>query len=55
MLKKDQHHEPLAIGKNKGNRFQIRLRAHKPLNTDQKQLLESNIIELQERGFPNAF
>ena len=55
ILKTDRHHEPLAVGKNKGNHFEIRLRKRERLPAELKSGLESKLKKSKESCFPNAF
>ena len=55
LLSSNWHTEPLAVGKNKGNLFEIRLRKRSALNNKQIQALEEKIEEVKKSGFPNVF
>ena len=55
LLSSSWHTEPLAVGKNKGNLFEIRLRKRSALDNKQIQTLEEKIEEVKKSGFPNAF
>lgn len=49
------HTEPLAVGKNKGNLFHIRLRNRSSLTPQQVTTLENEIEKIKKIWFPNAF
>ena len=49
------HDEPLAVGKNKGNHFEIRLRKREALPDKLKLELEAKLKQSRESWFPNAF
>lgn len=49
------HETPLAVGKNKGNRFKIRLRRREELPEEKKKLLEEQLEISKKIWFPNAF
>ena len=55
ILKSWRHDEPLAIGKNKGNLFEIRLRAKERLPNELKTNLETKLEQQKTNSFPNAF
>ncbi len=55
ILKTSRHYEPLAVGKNQGNHFEIRLRKREMLPTELKNELESKLEKSKESWFPNAF
>ncbi len=55
ILKSWRHDEPLAIGKNKGNQFEIRLRAKEKLPNELKTTLETKLEQYKTAPFPNAF
>ncbi len=55
LLESKFHHEPLAVGKNKGNHFRIRLRKQAPLPEYLKAILETQLEESRQIFFPNAF
>lgn len=55
LLSSSWHTEPLAVGKNKGNLFEIRLRKRSALDNKQIQTLEEKIEEIKKSGFPNSF
>lgn len=55
LLKFSFHDEPLAVGKNKGNHFRIRLRKRASLPEQLKTELEARLEVSREAFFPNAF
>ena len=55
LLSSSWHTEPLAVGKNKGNLFEIRLRKRSSLDNKQIQALGEKIEEIKKSGFPNTF
>lgn len=55
ILKTAWHNGPLAVGKNKGNHFEIRLRKREELPDEKKQTLELKLEKSKKIWFPNAF
>ncbi len=51
LLESKFHHEPLAVGKNKGNHFRIRLRKQTPLPEYLNAILESQLEESRQIFF----
>ena len=49
------HSEPLAVWKNAGNYFKIRLEAKKEITPETKEKIESNIQKILKNWFPNCF
>ena len=49
------HNEPLAVWKNAGNYFKIRLEAKKEITPEIKEKIESNIQKILKNWFPNCF
>jgi len=49
------HNEPLAVWKNTGNYFKIRLEAKKEITPEIKEKIESNIQKILKNWFPNCF
>ena len=49
------HNEPLAVWKNAGNYFKIRLEAKKEIAPEIKEKIESNIQKILKNWFPNCF
>jgi tRNA pseudouridine13 synthase len=49
------HSEPLAVWKNAGNYFKIRLEAKKEITPEIKEKIESNIQKILKNWFPNCF
>jgi tRNA(Glu) U13 pseudouridine synthase TruD len=49
------HNEPLAVWKNAGNYFKIRLEAKKEITPETKEKIESNIQKILKNWFPNCF
>ena len=49
------HNEPLAVWKNTGNYFKIRLEAKKEITPEIKDKIESNIEKTLKNWFPNCF
>ena len=49
------HNEPLAVWKNAGNYFKIRLEAKKEVTPEIKEKIESNIQKILKNWFPNCF
>ena len=50
-----RHHAPLAIGKNGGNHFTIRLRGRAALPPEAREQLEQHLQKSKKIWFPNAF
>ena len=50
-----RHHVPLAIGKNDGNHFTIRLRGREVLPPEAREQLEQHLQKSKKIWFPNAF
>lgn len=50
-----RHHVPLAIGKNDGNHFIIRLRGRESLPPEAREQLEQHLQKSKKIWFPNAF
>ncbi len=55
ILETARHNEPLAIWKNVGNYFKIRLEAKKEITPETKEKIESNIQKILKNWFPNCF
>ena len=55
ILETARHNEPLAVWKNTGNYFKIRLEAKKEITTEIKEKIESNIQKILKNWFPNCF
>lgn len=55
ILETARHTEPLAVWKNAGNYFKIRLEAKKEITPEIKEKIESNIEKILKNWFPNCF
>ena len=55
ILETARHNEPLAVWKNAGNYFKIRLEAKKEITPEIKEKIESNIQKILKNWFPNCF
>lgn len=55
ILNTARHTEPLAVGKNAGNYFKIRLQAKQVIDDETKEKIEANISKIQKKWFPNCF
>ena len=55
ILETARHNEPLAVWKNTGNYFKIRLEAKKEITPEIKEKIESNIQKILKNWFPNCF
>ena len=55
ILETVRHNEPLAVWKNTGNYFKIRLEAKKEITPEIKEKIESNIQKILKNWFPNCF
>ena len=55
ILETSRHNEPLAVWKNVGNYFKIRLEAKKEITPEIKEKIESNIQKILKNWFPNCF
>ena len=55
ILETARHTEPLAVWKNTGNYFKIRLEAKKGITPDIKEKIEWNIQKILKNWFPNCF
>ena len=55
ILETNRHNIPLAVGKNAGNYFKIRLVAKGVIKGELKKDLEKNIQHIQTNWFPNCF
>ena len=55
ILETARHTEPLAVWKNTGNYFKIRLEAKKEITPEIKEKIESNIQKILKNWFPNCF
>ena len=55
ILETARHNEPLAVWKNTGNYFKIRLEAKKEITSEIKEKIEMNIQKILKNWFPNCF
>lgn len=55
VLQESRNPEPLQVGKNKGNHFEIRLRKRQTLPAELKIQLEKKLTLSKTQPFPNAF
>jgi tRNA(Glu) U13 pseudouridine synthase TruD len=55
ILETIRHHTPLAIGKNAGNYFKIRLEWKQTIDEETKTKIEQNISKINKKWFPNCF